>query len=230
MFSKVFLAQTEREMAEFLPQKLAYMALHFSPYGPGLSNAPKNLPEHSILLLDDSMQMAHHDTGLVISQLEDLVKQFAVQAVLLDFQGTYSSNAENIASCILQALPCPVAVTERYAKVLGCPVFLSPPPVNKPLSSFLAPWQTQDIYLEIGWEAKQFTVTDTGCSAVTLPNVHNLPLQDKRLHCHYNVAVEKNRAVFTVSRTREDLAELAAEAYGLGVKAVVGLYQELYWQ
>ena len=87
MFSKVFLAQTEREMAEFLPKNLAYMALHFSPYDQGLTNAPKQLPEHSILLLDDSMQVTHHDTGLVTRQLKDLVNRFAPEAILLDFQG-----------------------------------------------------------------------------------------------------------------------------------------------
>lgn len=230
MFSKVFLAQTEREMAEFLPQKLAYMALHFSPYNAGLTNAPKRLPEHSILLLDDSMQLSHHDANLVTQQLNDLVKQFAVGAVLLDFQGEHSGNAEKMVSSILQALPCPVAVTETYAKIFRCPVFLSPPPVNKPLSSYLSPWHTQDVYLEIGSDTMQFTVTEKGCSAVTLPNVHNLPLQDKRLHCHYNVVVKNDRAVFTINRTHTDLAELATEAYGLGVKAVVGLYQELYRQ
>lgn len=227
MFSKVFLAQTEQEMAEFLPPKLAYMALHFSPYDQGLTNVPKKLPECSILLLDDSMQVLSHDTGLVTQQLNDLVKQFAAEAVLLDFQGAYSSDAENMASCILQALPCPVAVTERYAKALHCPVFLPPPPVNKALSDYLTPWQAQDIYLELGSEAMQFTVTEKGCSAAPLPNVDHLPLEDKRLHCHYSVAVKDDRAVFTISRTREDLAELASEAYGLGVKAVVGLYQEL---
>lgn len=230
MFSKVFLAQTEQEMVEFLPQKLAYMALHFSAYDQGLTNAPKQLPEHSILLLDDSMQVAHHDTGLVTQQLNDLVEQFAVRAVLLDFQGEHSADTENMASCILQALPCPVAVTERYARTLHCPVFLSPPPVNKALSDYLSPWQGQDIYLELGSEAMQFTVTEKGCSAAPLPNVHNLPLEDKRLHCHYRVAVKDDRAVFTIGRTREDLAALATEAYGLGVKAVVGLYQELYRQ
>ena len=230
MFSKVFLAQTEREMAEFLPKNLAYMALHFSPYDQGLTNAPKQLPAHSILLLDDSMQVTHHDTGLVTRQLQDLVNRFAPEAILLDFQGKYSESTENMASCILQALPCPVAVTERYAKALHCPVFLSPPPVNKALSDYLSPWQEQDIYLELGSEAAQFTVTEKGCSAMSLPNVHNLPLEDTRLHCHYSVAVKDDRAVFTISRTREDLAELATEAYGLGVKAVVGLYQELYRQ
>ena len=230
MFSKVFLAQTPWEMAEFLPPKLAYMALRFSPYDKGLTNVPKQLPQHSILLLDDSMQLAHHDPRLVAAQLSDLVKQFDPQALLLDFQGVPNSNAEKMASYILQALPCPVAATEHYAKALCCPVFLSPPPVNKPLASYLSAWKAQDIYLEIGLDTTQFTVTDTGCATMALPHIHNLPLEDKRLHCHYQVAVECDRAIFTVGRTREDLSALAAEAYDLGVKAVVGLYQELYRQ
>lgn len=227
MFSEVFLAQTEQEMVEFLPPKLAYMALHFSPYDKGLTNVPKKLPERSILLLDDSMQIVHHDASLVAAQLNDLVERFNVQAVLLDFQGAYSSDAENMVSRILQVLLCPVAVTEPYANPLCCPVFLSPTPVNKPLSDHISSWQTQDIYLELGSEAMQFTVTEKGCNVAPIPNTYDLPLKDDRLHCHYSVAVKDDRAVFTISRTREDLAELASEAYGLGVKAVVGLYQEL---
>ena len=230
MFSKVFLAQTEQEMTEFLPPKLAYMALHFSPYDKGLTNAPKQLPEHSILLLDDSMQVAHHDAGLVAAQLNDLVDRFNVQAVLLDFQGAPSTNAEKMTAHIVQALSCPVAVTEHYAKALCCPVFLSPPPVNKPLSDYLSSWQAQDIYLELGQDTMQFTITENGCSAAALPNVYDLPLKDDRLHCHYKVAIENGRAVFTISRTCEDLSALAAEAYDLGVKAVIGLYQELQRQ
>lgn len=227
MFSDVFMAVTSQEMHRFAPKRTAYMACHFSPGGLGLSNLPCSLPPDSLLLIDDSMQVTHHDTGLVTRQLQDLVNRFAPEAILLDFQGEYSESTENMASCILQALPCPVAVTERYAKALHCPVFLSPPPVNKALSDYLSPWREQDIYLELGSEAAQFTVTEKGCSAMSLPNVHNLPLEDTRLHCHYSVAVKDDRAVFTISRTREDLAALATEAYGLGVKAVVGLYQEL---
>lgn len=227
IFSNVFLAMTNYELTEFLPSKLAYMACHFSPYGLGLSNVPQRLPAGSILLLDDSMQVANHDTKVVTSQLSELVRQFSVKAVVLDFQGVYNTESEQMASAILQALPCPVAITETYANRLQSPVFLSPPPITMPLSRYLAPWKKQGVYLEIATQSVQFIVTEEGSISKVLPGAQNLPLKDSKLHCHYTVEVFPDRAVFTLSRTLEDLARLAEEAYALGAGDVIGLYQEL---
>lgn len=227
MFSKVFLAMTAGEMKDLAAERVAYMALHFSPYGTGLSNPPKSLPENSIIILDDSMQIENHDPTLVARQLKELVSQFSACAVLLDFQREKSALTQGIVSCILQALPCPVAVTETYAKALHCPVFLAPPPVNKPLAGYLSAWLKQGVYLEIAPETTQFTVTEKGSASAEAPAAHCLPLKDEKLHCHYNVEVFPGKAVFTLGRNREDLAALAQEAYGLGVQGVVGLYQEL---
>jgi len=227
IFSNIFLATTSYELAEFLPEKLAYMACHFSPYGVGISNMPRYLPAGSILLLDDSMQVTNHDTEVVTLQLSELVQQFSVEAVVLDFQVPWNAESEQMASAILQAIPCPVAITEKYAKHLQCPVFLSPPPINMPLEKHLAPWKNQGVYLEIAAQATEFTVTEHGSFPTAIPYAQNLPLEDSKLHCHYNVEVFPDRAIFTLSRTLEDLAKLAEEAYALGVSGVVGLYQEL---
>ncbi len=227
MFSDVFLAQTSGEMGEFLPKKAAYMACHFSPYGKGLSNMPLTLPPDSILLLDDSMPPNGHDPSVVAEQLTELVSRFSVKAVLLDFQGEKTDETQKMAASLLRQLPCPVAVTERYAKVLSCPVFLSPPPANVPLQRSLRPWLQQGVFLEIAPSAMCITVTETGSTAVSVPPVRGLPLHDSRLCCHYNVEVTPDKAVFTLSRTKEDLAALAEEAYRLGVLGAVGLYQEL---
>ena len=50
-----FLAMTAAEMqnSSQLPPKIAWMACHFSPYGLGLSNLPKELPSDSLLMVDD---------------------------------------------------------------------------------------------------------------------------------------------------------------------------------
>jgi len=227
MFSNVFLAQTSQETEEFLPEKLAYMALHFSPYSAGLSNAPKKLPKGSILLLDDSMEPENHDPQTVTEQLNRLVDQFAPKAVLLDFQRPQTKELENMAACILQALPCPVGVTEGYAKNLGCPVFLSPPPANQALANHIRLWKNQGIYLEIAPDCIEITVTENGSTAIPIPPVQGLPLEDRRLHCHYNVEVFPNKAVFTICRYKEDLQSLVQEAESLGILGCVGLYGEL---
>ncbi len=227
MFSKVFLALTDRETAESLPERFAYMALHFSSYSKGLSNIPTTLPQGSILLLDDSMEPENHDPGVVVEQLTGLVEQFAPVAVLLDFQRPATKELAIMAEGIVKGLPCPVGVTEAYARDLGCPVFLSPPPVNKALQDYISPWKSQGIYLEIAPDCIKITVTENESKTMPIPAQQDLPLQDRRLHCHYNVAVSPDKAVFTVCRHKEDLAALVQEAEKLGVLGCVGLYREL---
>lgn len=227
MFSKVFLAQTEREMAEFLPKKLAYMALHFSSYSKGLSNAPTALPQGSILLLDDSMEPESHDPEVVTEQLIGLVKQFAPAAVLLDFQRPPTKELKSMAERMVKALPCTVGATESYARDLACPVFLSPLPANKGLEDYLTPWLKQGVYLEIALDCQEITVTEKGSNTRQIYPVQNLPLVDKRLHCHYHVEVSPGKAVFTICRYKEDLSALVQEAESLGVLGCIGLYSEL---
>lgn len=227
MFSKVFLAQTSGETKKQLPEKLAYIALHFSPYSTGLSNLPVDLPKSSILLLDDSMEPINHDPQLVSEQLLQLINQFSPVGILLDFQRPVTEKLKAMASYIVKALPCPVGVTELYARDLGCPVFLSPLPANKALKDYIEPWKKQGVYLEIAPEGLEITVTETGSSATTIFPVTGLPLVDQRLHCHYQVDVSPGKVVFTICRYKEDLAALVQEAESLGVLGCVGLYREL---
>lgn len=227
MFSQVFLAQASREMATTQPKKLAYMALHFSPYSKGLSNIPSDLPKGSILLLDDSMPAENHNPEVVVNQLTEMANQFSPVAVLLDFQRPVTKDLEVMADCIVKALPCPVGITETYAKNLACPVFLPPPPANQALADYLKPWEKHGIYLEIAPEALEITVTEAGSTSVQIPLLKGLPLEDERLHCHYDVKILGDKVVFTICRHKEDLESLVREAEQLGVLGCVGLYREL---
>ena len=58
-----FLAMTAAEMRNIsvCPPKIAWMACHFSPYGLGLSNMPKDLPSNSLLIVDDYTPPSGHD-------------------------------------------------------------------------------------------------------------------------------------------------------------------------
>jgi len=224
MFSKVFLAMTGKEIGRHRPKRLAYMACHFSPGGFGLSNLPPFLPEGSILLVDDSMPVQGHDSKRVLAQLNELVEKFSVRAVLLDFQRLPTKDATAIVSAIMQSCVCTAAVTPAYA-IEGFPVFLPPPPANKSLKEYLRPWGK--VFLELASEGLEITVTKNGSLFSSVASTSPLPLQDARLHCHYGVTVCPGKAVFTLHRTREDLADLAKEAEDLGILGTVGLYQEL---
>ncbi len=227
MFSNVFLAMTAREMGEHPVQKTAYMACHFSPYSKGLSNLPRFLPEGSILLLDDSMPLQGHDSETVVGQLQKLVDHYPIRGLLLDFQREWTEESDHMVSAILQNITCPTAVPPCYTKGRDCPVFLPPPPVNKALATYLHPWLKRGVFLEIAPETVQITVTKEGSTFLPIPYAEGFPLADERLHCHYRVKVFPEKAVFTLTRTGKDLAELAKEAYDTGVCGVVGLYQEL---
>ena len=66
-----YLAMTAAEMAgnSVLPDRMAWMACHFSPSGVGLSNLPHWLPPGSLLILDDSTPIHDHDPQRVASEL-----------------------------------------------------------------------------------------------------------------------------------------------------------------
>ena len=227
MFSQVFLAQTGGEMERSPADNMAYMGCHFSPYGKGLSNLPVTLPKGAMLLLDDSTPPDGHNSEVVITELKEIVQKYSVSSVILDFQGEITDESMDIAQHLVNALPCPVAVTEGYAKELGCPVFLSPTPVNMAIRDHIDRWLPQGVYLELAPMATCFTVTENGCTSLAMHYTEGLPLADTRLHCHYNVEVFPDRAVFTLCRTKEDLQALIVEAKQLGVLHMLGLYQEL---
>jgi len=226
-----FLAMTAAEMAQIstYPRKIAWMACHFSPYGLGLSNLPERLPPGSLLMVDDITPPGSHDPVLIGNQLARCAEQLQCSGILLDFQRSGCPETEALANYLTQALPCPVAVSEPYARGLGCPVFLSLLPPSVPLQEHLAFWQGREIWLELGLEAEQLELTEDECSTAFLP----CPLwtgecfSDESLHCHYTIRTTETSAVFTLWRTVEDLQELLKEAEQLGVANAIGLYQEL---
>lgn len=221
----LYLAQTPIEMAgNPLPGGLAYMACHFSPGGMGLSNLPKKLPSGAILILDDSTPMDGHDPEQILKELS--VENWA--SILLDFQRPGIPGQREFAQQIAMALPCPVGVSELYARELSCPVFLPPVPPDKPLAEYLVPWQSREIWLEAALDGITLTLTEDGCSAAALLDFPGDGLAEERLHCHYSVKTGDHSIVFHLWRTRDDLTNLLAEAEALGVTKAIGLWKELH--
>ena len=226
-----FLAMTAAEMrlSSCLPSKTAWMACHFSPYGLGLSNLPKDLPPDSLLILDDMTPPCGHDPVLIAAQLHACVEAFQCRGVLLDFQRSSSGETKALTSYLAQALPCSTVVSECYAGEVDSPVFLPPVPPSVPLEAHLLPWKGREIWLELGLEGEILTLTEQGCEVISLPcpDFEVEGFSDDKLHCHYTIETTEKSARFTLWRTRNDLEELLAEAEALGVVGAVGLYQEL---
>lgn len=228
---RCYLAMTAAEIAGLrpLPTHLAYMACHFSPYSTGLSNIPGSLPPGSLLTLNDRTPICGHDPRLIAAELTRTVRQLKCSGVVLDFQRPENQETAELCRILIQALPCPPAVSAIYAEEFSCPVLLPPVPPDCLLSEHLAPWEGREIWLEAGLNGLQITLTSEGHAYRPLPS--QLPpdslFSDEALHCHYYMRTEAQSAHFFLLRSPEDLRALLREAEALGVTQAIGLYQEL---
>lgn len=225
----IYLAMTAAEMSSRtpLPEHCAYMACHFSPYGTGLSDLPAELPEESILIINDRIPVANHDPQQILKQINTLLKQTSICAILLDLQQKGCKQTQAIACAIAENIHLPVGVSEHYATGLSCPVFISAPALHVPLSQHLLPWSGREIWLDAALNASRYTIRQSGCSQEACScAIESFPLQDQGLHCHYRIQRESDAVIFTLQRTSEDLQELLAEGQNLGVTKAIGLYQE----
>lgn len=227
----LFLAMTASEVSACptLPRHMAWMACHFSSYSTGLSNLPRQLPEGSLLILNDRIPVQGHDPREVTGQLTQLAEDNRVCGVLLDFQRPYHPQMEAIVRTIAETLPCPVAVTEFYAKDLSCPVFLEAPRAYHALESRITLWQGRELWLEVSYSPGTVIVTEDGSRYVPETDFPDeFPVRrDERLHCTYSMEKSEQQIQYHFKRTPEDLTALLEEAETLGIKKAVGLYQEL---
>ncbi len=214
-----------REMPDFsLP--IGWMACHFSPYGLGLSNLPRQLKAGSLLILDDITPIHAHKPEWIAHQLGNCVEALECAGVLLDFQRPGYPEAAELAHFLCNALPCPVCVSYLYGEELSCPVLLPPVPCSVALGDHLQPWKGRECWIELSREGEVIALTEQGAESTLLPCFDGDGFADKGLHCHYKIEEMKEAAVFTLWRTQEDQQALLEEAESLGIKSAVGLYQE----
>lgn len=225
------LAMTPAEISacQRLPEHLAWMACHFSPYGQGLANIPDSLPAGSMLILNDRLSCGGHCPGLVSEQLSEAVARLRCETVLLDFQRPPDGESQAMAEAILSALPCPAAVTEAYAGSLSCPVFLAPAPLHIPLRTYLAPWAGREIWLEAALCQEAIVIVREGVSYVPQfpPEGLSGGFDETTLRCQYQIQTGSDAIRFTLFDTRDSLAAKLSLAETLGVSRCVGLWQEL---
>jgi len=224
-----YLAMTGGEFfrADRLPEKMAWMACHYSCYGTGLSNLPSELPEGSLVIVNDRTPPCGHDAGLIAGQLLQLYEELKPFGFLLDFQRADFSENREVAQAVTNALPCPVGVSDLFAKELTGPVFLPPPPLDMPLQKYTSSWAGRKIWLEVALQTEIFTLTEEGCSVI--PGVDTpLPeptFAEASLFCRYHWEISGKEAIFTLQRAKEEIDTLLQHAEGIDL--AVGLYQQL---
>ena len=210
-----------------LPDKIAWMACHFSPYGTGQSNLPQKLPEGALLILNDRTPIHGHDPQRILDQIREVILAFKCHALLIDFQRPRCDAAVDVVQA-LATLPCPVAVSSPYIDGSNCAIFVPPVPLLTPVGDHLVQWAGRDIWLDIAAERLQIRLTEDGSAVHPLytPDLPECPLQDPQLHCHYRIDLADHRADFTLQRTKDDLQDLLEDARSHGATHAVGLYQE----
>lgn len=227
----LYLAMTSAELATCTPPpQPGYMACHFSAYGAGLTNLPSSLPPGSLLILNDRTPPLHHDPALVSSQLAQAAENLAAAAILLDLQQPYNTPAAAMVDAIVRQMPCPVVVSELYAKDFDCDIFLSAPPLHMPLQQALQAFPNRRIWLEIATEPELLVLTEEGCRHDFCDEA-DIPEEgffDEKLCCHYRMQLQKKAARFLLWRTKEDLQAYLHTAEDLGIHNAVGLYQQLW--
>jgi len=219
----LYLAMTAAELSacQQLPEKVAYMACHFSPYGTGLSNLPEVLPKGAMIILNDRIPIYGHEPNAVAEQLVQLCKTWEADSLLLDLQRADDHTPAVIREILKQAC-CPVGVSELYAKDFDCPVFLSSPPLHIPPGEYYAPWEPRELWLEAAPEHYSYAITEQDCQLQSLQPEAPLPCPE--LFCHYGFHKEPNRLVIGLERTREDLQKLIGDSR---ITKAIGLYQQL---
>lgn len=225
----LYLALTGAEFhcCKALPDKIGWMACHFSPYGTGLSNLPQRLPEGSLLILNDRTPIRGHDPQRIQEQLSQAVETFKCAGLLVDFQRPDCSEAAVLVRT-LATLPCPVAVSSPYAEESDCAVFVSPVPLLRPVGDYLARWAGREVWLDAAADGLCVTVTAEGSRLHPLSpgEMPDCLHRDETLHCHYRIDLTDHRADFTLQRTKDDLQALLEDARSHGATHAVGLYQE----
>ena len=228
----LYLAMTGTEVAsaEVLPEYMAWMACHFSSYGTGLSNLPRHLPVGAMLILNDRTPIRGHDPSRIKDQLEEVIGQFGCCGVLLDLQRPDVKEATALCAQLVGGLPCPVGITEHYARQLDCPVFLSPLPPGMALAEPIKPWSGRSLWLEVVTDRRVAVITESGCRWEDSDRNHEAStwFPEPSLHCRYCWSADDYRAVFTLERNAAHIPALLEEAQALGITHAIGLYQQLH--
>lgn len=227
----LYLAMTGAEIQQTasLPEKLVWMACHFSPYSTGLSNFPVELPTGSIIMVNDRTPPCGHDPLLIAAQLQQLAEDHRAEGILLDFQRPDDPQTTQIVNAITEVVTCPVGVSESYAKTLSCPVFLNPVPLHIPLAEHIAPWKERELWLDASTECEQIDVTADGSrfSVLFPPGSEKDGFYEPKLHCRYKIKNSDSSVRFTLWRTEDCLHALLQEAESAGISKAFGLYQQL---
>lgn len=222
-----YLAMTPCEIrqADDVPGHLSWMSAHFSKENELLCNLPENLPENSILVIDDAFPISEHNSALILEQLKMILNNSDLIEILLDFQREYNPKLKAFSAEVAGAFPNRVAVTPNYdnGKTI---VFLPPAPPNIPIQQYLVPWRDRDTWLDLTMSKLAMRIKQNSVIMEDTCEVGKCPHISPELSTHYGITATNEEILIQFQRTKDDCNMLLQKAAEFGVTRGIGLYQE----
>lgn len=224
-----YLAMTAAEFQNSpnIPSNFAWMACHFSPYGTGLTNLPTQIPDGSILLINDRTPIHGHDGKEVRETVMTVLERNPCRGIALDFQHDPTEEALSICRA-LEDLPCPVYVPPQYLRHNEQPVFLPPPCPLQTVEDYLAEYQNRPILLEVALDAGFLRIQTQGQDYFPRGSDAGSPYPhaDEALAIHYRIETTPDSACFYFRRTLTNVAQIQHRCQDRFDCLFIGLWQE----
>ncbi len=227
----LYLAMTAADFfrCEEIPPHIAWMSLHFSPAGPGLSNLPGVLPPGSMVILDDQIPWNGHSHQQVCKELRGLLQTRKIRSLLLDFERPPRLETMALSQMILslcQEIGCSVGLPKPYRTSGEGALFLPPHPCHRTPDKLSA--EAEEIWLEV---APVGFTADILHDGVHLEDSPPLPLpgvpvfMSPALCCCYTSMPASQGIRVRLFDTKKTIQAKSIIWEQLGVTRLIGLYR-----
>lgn len=207
----VYLAMTAADFSSPLPERAAWMAVHFSVASRGISNVPTSLPPGSLVILNDQIPWNGHSTGQICSGLGELLLRTRADGLLLDFERPPRPETMELAGALAvccQAMGCPVAMPPAYSSQVPSALFLLPGLGSGPLP------ENREVWAELSPTALRAVIGEDGVRKeatepwAALREAANHPVfREPELGCLYFSRASDAEVEVQLFDTRETLVE-----------------------
>ncbi len=214
------------------PEKLAWMSVHFSSSGPGLTNLPHGLPEGSLVILDDQTPWSGHSMETVCRELVGALLENKAWGLLLDFERPASQDTALLTSALCQCcreVGVQLGAPEPYATDPDTAIFLSPLPCQTPLERLQRPGRK--LWLDVSPTAFALHIGPQGATGEAadqkrFPADEYPVFTDAALHCLYHSRPVDDGVDVFLYHTPQSIQDMLKLLDGDKAQLALGLYRE----